>query len=152
MVCILTVCIPMVRIPMVWIPMVWIPMVCIPIFSTFSTYFFDEFFQQIFSTNFFDFFDFFDEFLFFAQIFFDHHLLRFFRRNFRNFSNKFFWLILIFSTNFLSFNHCELLDRSTFDLVLIIKIRVIFMVKYFLKVEIFWGHEVLELYFKCSNN
>ena len=31
----------------------------------------------------------------------------------------------------------------------IIETRVIFMVKSFLKIEIFWGHEVLELYFKC---
>jgi hypothetical protein len=33
---------------------------------------------------------------------------------------------------------------------LIIEIRVIFAVKSFLKIEIFWGHEVLKLYFKCS--
>jgi hypothetical protein len=35
---------------------------------------------------------------------------------------------------------------------LIIKIRVISVVKCFLKIEIFLGHEVLKLYFKCSTN
>ena len=35
---------------------------------------------------------------------------------------------------------------------LIIKIRVIVAVKCFLKIEIFWGHEVLKLHFKCSKN
>ena len=30
--------------------------------------------------------------------------------------------------------------------------RVIFVVNFFLKIEIFGGHEVLELYFKCSKN
>ena len=33
---------------------------------------------------------------------------------------------------------------------LIIEVRVIFVVDKILKIEIFWGHEVLKLYFKCS--
>ena len=35
---------------------------------------------------------------------------------------------------------------------LILKSRVTFTVKTFLKIEIFWGHEVLKLYFQWSKN
>jgi len=42
--------------------------------------------------------------------------------------------------------------KKVMGIFLIIKIRVIFAVKCFLKIEIFWGHEVLKLHFKCSKN
>ena len=40
-------------------------------------------------------------------------------------------------------------SKKVRGIFLIIKIRVIFAIKCFLKIEIFWGHEVLKLYFKC---
>ena len=33
------------------------------------------------------------------------------------------------------------------DLFLILKLRVIYVIIFFLKIEIFWGHEVIKLYF-----
>ena len=41
-------------------------------------------------------------------------------------------------------------SKKVRGIFLIIKIRVIFAVKCFLKIEIFWGHEVLKLHFKYS--
>jgi hypothetical protein len=43
-------------------------------------------------------------------------------------------------------------SKKVRGIFLIIKLRVIFAVKCFLKIEIFWGHEVLKLHFKSSKN
>ena len=45
-----------------------------------------------------------------------------------------------------------LTPKKVRGIFLIIEIRVIFAVNKVLKIEIFGGHEVLKLYFKCSKN
>jgi hypothetical protein len=45
-----------------------------------------------------------------------------------------------------------LTSKKVGGIFLIIEIRIIFAVNKILKIEIFCGHEVLKVYFKCSKN